>query len=162
MKSLRTHVSTNGFLHLLMLTCIFALTCGSSGCSSSANTKEGVVHEVFDENGLLKLDDSEQAIVIFFYSPTHEQTESQKQILKSVAAKFAGRVRFTQANYADHYSSSTNITHVLFYDVHHSPTFILRRRNESYYHKTVGFLDQAALEAFVTEGLSSQPRASGN
>ncbi len=128
-----------------------------SGCGAPANPNGAAapagITQVYDEDARLAIDGTNEAIVLYFYSRYNEVCVAQEPVLARVAAQFGGRVKFVKLDYMSNSRSSTNTMHLTLYDVHHTPTIVLRRKGDTNYRKCIGLQSEEALIKFVSEGL---------
>lgn len=103
------------------------------------------------------LTDSEDAIVILVFVP-NEVTEAQLAIFKEVSSQYGENIKFASLNLTRVHPSYSNTVYVDLFDVSEIPTYIIRRKGESTFHKASGPLSKDEIISFVDSSLkTSQP-----
>lgn len=132
---------------VLSLAMLFLSGCESPNSSTEMKTK-GHLHS-YGHSG---------AVLIYFYNNDDPLCQQQLPIVQQFAARHGAEVTVIGIDclYIGGYGSD-NARFTTFFDVHNVPQFILKKRDEVYYHRAVGPLDARQLEAFVRKAMAEKP-----
>lgn len=115
------------------------------------NTDEkDMVKVVENSDRDLAVDGTYEAILIYFHSH-NEICEKQTPIVHQLARKFASKVKVASINCTYHTHNTSNTMYLNMFNVHTTPTFVLRLKGQSAYRQWVDFHDLDQLENLVNE-----------
>lgn len=130
---------------------------GFSVIEQHVEEEKYAAQEVKGGYGQFVIDGTNQAILIYFRMPD-EVCAYQDPIVKRIAKVYRGQLKVVSVDCMYHTNNSSNIPFLTLFDVHHTPTFILRRKGEVDYSRVTGSFEFGQLVKFVDEGLTKSAR----
>ncbi len=104
---------------------------------------------LFYDDPDLPIDGSYEAILLYFYSSTSEVCKEQTPLIEKAAAAYKGRLKVVLINYLNIETNKLTL-----YDVHHTPTIIIRRKGEASYRVKMR-MSEEELKSFIETSLST-------